>query len=277
MLRSMLLVIDGQEIEHASIGLGIRWSLEFDAILAGLGVIDEVLVRPVEAVPLGAARFKLDRDDVRLRERQAAIGSALSAIAVRCAQSRAGFKPLECIGQAADEIAVEAQRFDLILMPRQLREQDEGSTSNTNSTLIFVLRASPRPVVAAADSAPAGNSVVVAYDGSLQAARTLYSFVATGLADKCSIHVVSVDETPLVAAKTGNRAVEYLDSHGIRATLSADSSDDVAERIMNVARDVSAGLIVLGAYGQPRYREFLLGSVTSTMLNTCAIPLFLFH
>lgn len=277
MLKSILLVLDGQGVDHGSIDLGIRWSLEFDALLVGLGVIDESLVSPAEPVPLGAGQAKHDLDQARLHERQRSIGGALSAIAVRCAHAQAGFKPLECIGRPADGIAVEAQRFDLILMPRQLDKQEKSVEWEVSETLRTILRASPRPLVAVPDQLPDGNAVVVAYDGSLQAARTLYAFVASGLMAKHPVHVVSIGDEPLAAARQGNLAVEFLAAHGVRATLSAESSVDPAGQIMAVARDMNAGLVVLGAYGQTRIHEFFLGSVTSTMLAKCPIPLFLFH
>jgi nucleotide-binding universal stress UspA family protein len=33
----------------------------------------------------------------------------------------------------------------------------------------------------------------------------------------------------------------------------------------------------MGAYGQPRIREFFLGSVTQTLLKESPVPLFLYH
>ena len=43
------------------------------------------------------------------------------------------------------------------------------------------------------------------------------------------------------------------------------------------ARRLKAGLLVMGAYGQPVLREFFLGSVTRTILEESPVPLFLYH
>ena len=40
---------------------------------------------------------------------------------------------------------------------------------------------------------------------------------------------------------------------------------------------LNAGLLVMGAYGQPVLREFFLGSVTRTLLQETPVPLLLFH
>ena len=67
-----------------------------------------------------------------------------------------------------------------------------GWEEEPDVTLSKVLADSPRPVVAVPDEPEDGEAVVVAYDGSLQAARALYAFEASGLGQGREIHVVSV-------------------------------------------------------------------------------------
>jgi nucleotide-binding universal stress UspA family protein len=277
MLKTILLVLEGQSPEHGSVSLGLRWASEFSAMLVGLGVIDEDLVHPHEPVPIGATHAKIELDAARLHKQQVLIGNLLSSIAVRCAHAGVAFKPLESVGSPAEEIAIEAQRFDLIIAPRFLASAGPHGESGLSDALHTLLRAASRPIVAAPDESVTGQAIVVAYDGSLQAARTLHAFISTGLAARHRVHVVSVAQEPLQAARCGNRAIEYLASHGVGATLSAAAADDPARQIMDLAANVQAGLIVMGAYGQPRIREFFLGSVTRTILAECRVPLFLYH
>jgi nucleotide-binding universal stress UspA family protein len=277
MLTTILLVLDGQSADHGSVNLGLRWASEFSAMLVGLGVIDERATHLHEPVPIGAGEAKRQLDAARLHEQQVLIGNMLSAIAIRCAHGGVAFKPLEFVGSPAEEIAVEAQRFDLIIMPRFLNAPDRHGHLGLSGALQTLLRSAPRPIVAAPEHAVTGESIVVAYDGSLQAARTLHALIATGLAIKHPVHVISVDAHPLEAARRGNRAIEFLAAHDIVATLSAKPSDEPAKQIMDLAAEVEAGLIVMGAYGKSRIREFFLGSVTCTVLAECRLPLFLYH
>jgi nucleotide-binding universal stress UspA family protein len=276
MLTSLLLILDDQGVEHGSIDLGIRWSREFDALLVALGTIDDELVHPVEAVPIGAGSAKIELDAARLHDRRLAIGTALSAIALKCAKAQAAFKPLECIGHIAEEITIEAQRYDLIIMPRQAAPGG-ACEWHIGQTLRTILRSTPRPVVAVPTEIPDGNAVVVAYDGSLQAARAVYAFAASGIAAKRSVHLISVDDDPVEAARRGNRAIEFLGAHNIRATLCPQSQGSPTDQILKLASEVNAGLIVLGAYGKPRIQDFFVGSVTSAILAKSPLPLFLFH
>jgi len=274
MLKTILLVLDGQCDEHASLALAMNWAKSFDAMLVALGIVDEAGIVPLEPVPLGATTAKQSRDAVQLERHRARIETRLSDIATRCAAVQVAFKPLESEGWTCELIQLEAQRFDLIIMARR----KDGTSLAADAPLVRLLRATPRPVVAVPDQAVVGESVVVAYDGSLQAARSLQAFAATGLARLGQIHVISVHEDPNEAALCGDRAVDFLSHHQIPARLhSIAQTGAPAEHLLDMAKRVGAGLVVMGAYGKSQVRDFFLGSVTRSMLDKSGVPLFLYH
>jgi nucleotide-binding universal stress UspA family protein len=46
---------------------------------------------------------------------------------------------------------------------------------------------------------------------------------------------------------------------------------------VNQAYRAGAGLMVMGAYGRPRLRELILGGVTTGVLDTSELPVFMVH
>jgi nucleotide-binding universal stress UspA family protein len=227
---------------------------------------------------LGAGEAKRTLDAVRLHQRRLDVEACLSALATRCAKEQVAFKPLESIGLTAEEINFESQRFDVIVMPRQFPDATDSVAQASMNALYNILHATPRPVVAVRNGAPAGEAAVVAYDGSLQAARALQAFEASGLATKLPVHVVSIDDDPREAARRGSRAIDFLTYHEVPAKLHAvPRITSPAEQLLEIASGLNAGLLVMGAYGRPRIYEFFLGSVTKTVLAKCSIPLFLYH
>jgi len=278
MIKTILAVLDGQDAEHASIDFALRWSSDFGATLVGLGVLDEGLVNPPEPVPLGGGEAKRARDAARMQKRRLAVEHGLSAIAARCACEQVAFKPLEPVGLPVENILLEAQRCDLIVMPRHAADVTDSLEEGSNAALWTILRATPRPVVAVPTQASPGDAVVIAYDGSLQAARALQAFESSGLAAKHPLHVVSIDDDSDEATRRGSRAIEFLAFHDLPAQLHVvPCTATQAEHLMETARGLNAGLVVMGAYGRPRIYEFFLGSVTQAMLAECSIPLFLYH
>jgi len=74
-------------------------------------------------------------------------------------------------------------------------------------------------------------------------------------------------------------AQTFLHRHGIASDVRiAPLARHVGNQILDEAERVSAGLVVMGAFGQSAVREFFLGSVTRSMLDVLLpVPVFLDH
>jgi nucleotide-binding universal stress UspA family protein len=276
-MRSILVGLDGSTHSTAAADLGIRWARRFNALLVGLGIIDEPSIRRPEIMPIGGAAYKEQRDEALLTDATRQVESILGQFAIRCTEAGIAYKLLEDVGTPPERIFVESQRFDLILLGQKTHFRF-SSQDEEDDTLTEVLRNSPRPVVATPTQPPTGEAVVVAYDGSLQAARALQSFQASGLGTSTKLHVVSLGDDHVEAARHADRAVQFLSSHDLAATPHvASAPSGVAQTLLELSRLLDAGLIVMGCYGRSTLSEFFLGSVTRTMLESSTVPLFLYH
>src|SRR5947209_8421370 len=112
MLKSILVGLDGSPYSASAIELGIRWAGRHNALLVGLGVIDETMIGP-EPVPVGAGAFKRERDEALLAEARHKVEKFLEQFTLECTQAGVAFKLLEDEGLPADQIVREAQRYDL--------------------------------------------------------------------------------------------------------------------------------------------------------------------
>jgi nucleotide-binding universal stress UspA family protein len=282
MLRSILIGIDTAGSSDAAQRLGVRWSRRSGATLVGLGIIDEPGIRAMEpAWPVGG---KPGVDpvyymgyDARLSTVHEEVGELLARFATRCDEAGLPHAELKAVGSPQEKIDQEAQLCDVILLARRSRFRCIGGDDENDETLKSVLRDSPRPVVVVPTSFDEEGPVVIAYDGSLQAARALAAFEATGMGPASDVHVVSVGATAREASERAGRASEYLSRHKIESVAYASSSPEPAEAILEHVRRLKAGLLVMGAYGQPVLREFFLGSVTRKLFEGSPVPLFLYH
>jgi nucleotide-binding universal stress UspA family protein len=120
--------------------------------------------------------------------------------------------------------------------------------------------------------------VVVAYDGSLHAARALQMLQVLGLQDSQAVHVVCVDPDQAHADRCVERAMAFLQSRDIVAQAYARATEmDPARVLLEHVHQVQASLLVMGAYGRSALREFFGGSMTCTMLRESPVPLFFYH
>jgi len=277
MLKTILIALDGSAYSDAALELGIRWAQRCNAMLVGLGVLDEPTIRSREPVPLGGYYYKRHRDDVRIQEAHDRLQQSLERFASRCAEVGVSCKVYEVIGQPWEQILVEAQRYDLIILGQQTYFHFE-TQQGPCETLHMVVKNGPRPVVTVPEKLGSSNAILVAYDGSLQAARAVQAFQQSGLHQGQQVYVVGVAKELAEASERVQRAVDFLHYHAIKATPCPLSSlDPPGQVLLEQVRHYDAGLLVMGAYGQPVLREFFFGSVTKTMLREATIPLFLYH
>jgi nucleotide-binding universal stress UspA family protein len=244
-------------------------------MLVGFGIVDEAMLCGPYTAPKGGYLQQLQQQWVTGARRE--VESLLEQLAIVCAEEGVACKLLEGTDAPSVEIIKEAQRFDLIALGTCTHFEAQRDTQHT---LTEVLRHAPRPIVVVPNHPlPNGGPVLVAYDGSVQAARTLQMFAATGLHTLGDVHVVCWDPTDRVeAARIADRGVQFLSSHDIAAGGTGRlHAGPTSQAILEQAWRLKAQLIVMGAYGRPRVEEFLLGSVTRHVLAESQVPLFLYH
>jgi nucleotide-binding universal stress UspA family protein len=283
MLASILIGLDPCYHNDERMDAVLRWGKQTDAALVGLCAIDEPGVRAIE--PAWAVGGTPGVDPVlyrgyegRLAELNQQADLVLERFATRCAQAGVGHIEVKASGSPHDLIEREAQSCDLIVLARGARFRFRAREDDVDDTIQRVLKNAPRPLVTTPDGAFPSGPVVVAYDGSLQAARALGAFQATGIGKLDRVHVVTMDSNSLDATRHADLAVKYLAYHKIEAIPHVlPASPDPAHAILEHIRSLGAGMLVMGAYGQPVLREFFVGSVTRTMLKECPIPVFCYH
>jgi len=77
----------------------------------------------------------------------------------------------------------------------------------------------------------------------------------------------------------GGPLCQMLVRHGVRAEVMvlAKTTPRVSETLARHVRDQDADLLVMGAYGHSRFREFLMGGATRDMLEHASIPVLMAH
>lgn len=119
------------------------------------------------------------------------------------------------------------------------------------------------------------GTAIIAWDGSDGASRAARRSVPLLRHARRIVIAGAPDETPcdLVQLQA------YLDLRGLRADLHPleRSGADAGARILDLARSEDAGLIVAGAFGKSRLREFIFGGTTRDLLYADRPSLFLAH
>src|SRR5262245_11555596 len=212
MLRSVLVALDGSAYSQAGTALALDWASRFGARLLGLGVVDEPSIHRAEAVPLGAAAFKKERDEVRMADAHRQVVRFLTEFRARCKATNVACDVLEDLGTPADRILWEAHRSDVVVLGHETHFRFE-TQNQPDPTLSLVLRQSPRPVVVVPRELPEGRGIVVGYGGGRESASTLQTFLLLGLATGEEIVVVTVNPDGAKAQAIARLAGDFLSVH----------------------------------------------------------------
>lgn len=124
------------------------------------------------------------------------------------------------------------------------------------------------------------NRVMVAWDGGRAAARAVAE--ARPLLARAKEVQVLVVETgkPDPREVPGADLARHLARHDLKVELRrvyASSTDLVDETILNAVTEDGIDLVVMGGYGHSRLRQFVLGGVTRSIIESMTAPVLMAH
>jgi len=148
-------------------------------------------------------------------------------------------------------------------------------------TVIF---GSGRPVIVFPATPKAGVSgafdvIGVAWDFRRPAARAVADALPP-LQRAKTVRVVTVaEEKPIETRRSAPELARHLALHGIEAILDSEhaAGRSVGQVLADYATARKLDLLVMGAYGHSRMREFILGGATNSILNAPPTPALLWH
>jgi nucleotide-binding universal stress UspA family protein len=197
---------------------------------------------------------------------------------------RTGFERAEwraSEADALDAVALQARYTDLIVIGQQNAEWPSGVYRDFERSVPLAVGRPVLVVPYAFERRPVGHRVLVAWNASREAARAVTDALPL-LKRAGQVHVVAFEPEKSGAAhgaEPGADIALYLTRHGVKVTVSRyDAPDvDVGNQLLSRAFDLSADLIVMGAWGRSRLREFILGGVTRTLLESMTVPVLMSH
>jgi nucleotide-binding universal stress UspA family protein len=123
------------------------------------------------------------------------------------------------------------------------------------------------------------DNVVVAWDFSRPATRAVADALPILETAKLVRVIMVTNEKAIDTKRSSAELAKHLACHWVNVVL--DVVDAAGRRIGDVLRSYvasnNADLLVMGAYGHSRLREFILGGATAGMLSRPPLPVFMSH
>ena len=276
--RSLLVFLDQDPLCAARTQIAIQLARVFDCHLVG--------VAPTGLVDLPWSQ----QVDPSLEKLSAMAWSALRGHAEQATERfrrecrAAGVKSVEAVTDESDKarsLVRHAHCSDLTVMT----QADPAAPGHrvVQALVEQVVLYSARPTLIlpyAGRFATVGSNVLVAWDDSREAARALSDALPLlRLAKRVQVLSWSEGGTDDQTLRPRLDALnQWLKWQGVSADLRVETTDiGIADAMLSRAADLSADLIVMGAYGHARWTERVLGGATRGLLATMTVPVLMSH
>ena len=277
MIKTILIPVDGSANSDTALDYGIYIAPKFEATLTGLHVIDVYLIQGPMMTDISATVGMPPYDgffeavETSLKEKADLV---LKNFDDRCRKAGVACGTKKNIGKISDTIIEEAENADLILMAKKGEHFRLKEGGLIGSVAEIVIRYSGKPVMVIPETFREIESMGLAYDGSVPARKALELSLNISEKAKWPITVVIISSDTAKAADLSAQ-VEEMAQQGLADCEVIISSGKEADEILKFIREGSVELMVMGAYGHNRLREWLLGSTTSHIIHKSPIPILL--
>jgi nucleotide-binding universal stress UspA family protein len=226
--------------------------------------------------PTGSAFLQslLAESDAAARALAATLGERLRRLAVRNSLRRLDVYQ----ANAGSEVAAAARTADVFV--DVLPYADAVATAAVDETVMFTSGRACLFVPRGKAPPAALDTVLVGWKSTREAAHALAE--AMPLLAKAREVIVALVEEAGASEQYGEEAGvdvgTYLSRHGITVEIRRiDGWTSVGEALVNEAARTGSDLLVMGAYGHSRLREYVLGGATRHVLGTAGIPVLVAH
>lgn len=269
--KSILLHLDGSARTAERVKLARQLAEDFDAEVTGLPCTLSALMRypfamegAAEAVAIMQELDKTCRDKAFATFTEAGGGSPRLHWA-------------EPMSDAPWAFARRALYADLLVLG-QRNEDDPANDELPSDFLPSVLVECGRPALVlpyVGEFVARPRTVLIAWKETRESARAV-SAALPWLRRAQAVHAVSYGE---YAADALRSLQAYLKTQGVSLITHPGGPEqgDAGETLLSMAADTGADLLVMGCYGHSRAREWVLGGVTRSILQSMTLPVLMSH
>jgi len=183
--------------------------------------------------------------------------------------------------ESAYGLALQSRYCDLLVIGRP--DPDQPTTGLPVGLPQKVVLHGARPVLLVprqGEFEHVGRNAVIAWDGSIEAARAITAALPLlRHSRKATLAVFNPQERyEAHGEEPGADMALFLARHGIQVVVEQRTTAlDVGDALLSMAANLGADLLVMGCYGHTRLHELVLGGASRTVLRSATLPVLMAH
>jgi nucleotide-binding universal stress UspA family protein len=275
--KTIVVHLDTSRHAHPRLEVALRLAKQFDAHLTGLFAVFSPDPRSFYVMS-GMANYYAEHEALR-EERRGALERLFHAELKRAEVSGEWI----AVDDSAHLAVSHRGRCADLIIAGQHDPRDAESYIGDHFPENVVMSAG-RPVLLVpytGNVASPGTHVMVAWDGSREAARAVHDALpflrrakittvvtVNGALDEPRPRIPGADIATLIARHGVNVEIKNID---------ADAGTSAGDMLLSEASGLGADLLVMGAYGHARWQELVMGGATRTALQSMTLPVLMSH
>jgi len=150
-------------------------------------------------------------------------------------------------------------------------EAADFATGHLGSNLERIVRTAKVPVFVASRAFKPIEKVLVAFDGGASSSKALDLIARSPVFKGLPVTLVSVGQRTADIEQKLKAAGDQVSKAGL--STETRIMDGQPEKVLaDLVEEEGFGLLVMGAYGHSRIRNFIIGSTTTEMVRSCKVP-----
>ncbi|MCG3723201.1 universal stress protein [Vibrio cincinnatiensis] len=280
-MTNIIACIDGSSYSQSVADLSIWTAQTLSAPLTLLHVLDksERETEPELSGNIGlGSREHLLQELIELDEKRAKVAlrhgkALLNELETKALES--GFSDLNKLQKHGDllETLLDMEQNIRVLVVGKSGEMNQSNTKAVGSQLESVVRTIKSHILVATGDFTPPDSYLLAFDGSEISQKLVEKAIKTPLLKGMKCHLVMVEDANDKAVAFA-KAAQKLRENGIEV-VEASLTGEVHRAILDYQEKNALGMIVMGAYGHSKLRQFFVGSNTTKIIVESNVPLLL--
>jgi len=274
MIKRILVGLGGTSYTHVAIQRAVGLAKRFEAEITGVTVVDLKHISRVGPVPVGGmhAADKLRRHRIAVTKER--IEEVISKFESACSQDGIKYHVKREERENPFDLMISLARYhDLMIFGLRSLFEYGISIEEAKDTLVRLVSAGIRPIIAVSDEFRPIQKALIAYSGSMESARTMKSFIQLHPWPDVKLKIVTFQSSNDKAQRLLFDASEYCRAHGF-AVETESNPGDPKDFLLPMATLWEADMIVLGNSSRNLLLKRLLGETALHIIRNADRPLF---
>ena len=274
MIKRILVVLGGSRFMDSVITSALDLAKKHGAVLHGCAIIDESLLDPAEAIPVGAGGVAKEAREQRLEAARAGAEEAKKRFEGECERAGVPFTS-EILEGKCDDVLRDAWRFQDVGLIGLREIFDYGVVTEDPEIVVRLINGGVRPLIAVDSKPTEMRRVVVAFNGSFECCKALKQWTLIHCSSESSVRIVTVgdecSDEDLEAAKA------YVADHGVAAVETVRVEGPIAPKLLEECDRWGADLMITGSTGHNWLLRMVIGDTARELVETSNVSLYMLH